>query len=77
MKRLLSILAAIMILVPCLASAEVAELSQTPLEFMQMLYRGEFQAVFDQSTPEVQAALGSADGFAATWAQLEQSFGGV
>ena len=75
MKRLLCILIVAALFILCLASAEASPLPQTPLSFMQMLYRGEFQAVFEQSTPDMQAALGSADGFAATWAQLEQSFG--
>ena len=75
MKRSLSILAAVLLLVPCFASAESTDLSAAPLAFMQMLYQGEYQTVYDQSTPEVQTGLKSPEGFAATWAQLEQQFG--
>jgi hypothetical protein len=39
-----------------------------------MLYQGEFETAFEQSTADVQAGLGSADGFAALWAQLEQYY---
>ncbi|MBN1777864.1 MAG: DUF3887 domain-containing protein [Clostridiales bacterium] len=75
MKRLLTILVVLMLLAPCLAPTGGAELSAAPLTFIQMLYQGEFEPVYNQSTADMQAALGSADGLAATWAQLEQSFG--
>lgn len=73
MKRMLSILVAVLLL-PGLGAAQSTQ-TATPRAFLELLYQGEFQAVFEQSTPDVQAALGSADGFAATWAQLEQTFG--
>jgi len=75
MKRLLSVLVVCLLLLPCIAQAESGELSAAPRDFLELLYQGEFETVFDSSTADMQDALGSADDFAAAWAQLEMSFG--
>jgi dienelactone hydrolase len=75
MKRILSVILSLMLILPALAFAAQADPAAAPQAVVEMLYAGEFQQVFDQSTPDVQAALGSADGFAAAWAQVAQIYG--
>ena len=75
MKRILSVVLILMLLIPCFAAAESEALTAAPLSFIELLVQGEFETAFHESTTDVQAALGSADGFAATWAQLEMYYG--
>jgi uncharacterized protein len=77
MKRLLSILTAVLMalmLLPAAASAQDAT-AETAQALVQKLYDGDYQAVFDVSSPDVQKALGSADGYAAVMAQITQLYG--
>ncbi|HPF87579.1 MAG TPA: alpha/beta fold hydrolase [Candidatus Limiplasma sp.] len=75
MRRVLSVLLVIALLVPALAFAGDTGLTAAPRAIVELLYNGEYQQVFDQSTADVQDALGTADGLRAIWAQIEQVYG--
>ena len=75
MKRILSVLIAAALLFSGFALAENEDLGAAPRTMIDLLYQGEFQQVFDQSTADFQAAIGSAEDFATAWAQIEQVYG--
>ena len=75
MKRFISIFLAILMIVPALASAAQADLAAAPRAVIEQLYQGEYAQVFDHSTPDVQAGLGSAESLQALWAQIGQAYG--
>ena len=75
MKRMISILLVFALAVSVPAFAQESDPADAPRAITAMLYDGEFQQVYDQSTPDMQAALGSVDGLAAIWAQIGQKYG--
>jgi uncharacterized protein len=75
MKRLFSVLLAVLLLVPALASALQTDPAAAPSAVIEQLYQGEFEQVFGLSTADVQTALGSADGLASLWTQIAQVYG--
>ena len=76
MKAILSAATALMLLVSGFAAAESVDLTAAPQAIVEQLAQGEYQQVFDQSSPDLQTALGgTADGLAAVWTQLEHLYG--
>lgn len=76
MKRILCVLFTLLLCVPTLALAQQTDASAQPRAVITLLYDGEFEQVFDQSTADVQTALGgSAAGLQGIWAQIEQLYG--
>jgi len=75
MKRIIAVILAIILILPALASAAGDDQAAAPLTVIEQLYQGEYQQVFDQSTADVQAALGSADSLAGLWVQIAQVYG--
>lgn len=75
MKRIGLVLIAMVLLLHGAAFAAQADPAAAPRAVIELLYAGEYQQVFDQSTPDVQKGLGSGDSLAAMWAQLAMTFG--
>lgn len=75
MKRILTVILSLMLALPALAFATQAEPTAAPQTIIEMLYAGEIQQVFDQSTADIQAALGSAESLEAGMAQIAQIYG--
>ncbi len=74
MKRFVLILLAAMLLFPT-ALAEDTDLTTEPVAFFELMTQGEVQQLFDQSTADMQSALGSAAGLKSGWVQITQMFG--
>ena len=66
--RFFALLTAALLLLTPFAVMEVGEQA---LDTVSLLSRGEFQAVFDHSTPQMQEALVSPEGFGQLWDELE------
>ncbi len=75
MKRILSVIVSLMLILPSLAFAAQADPAAAPRAIVEMLYAGEYRQVFDQSTPDVQAMLGSEESLAAGLMQITQVYG--
>ena len=79
MKRILStamaLLLSLALILPGAALAEGETRIETAQTLVEQLYGGDYQAVFDLSTADVQSALGSADAFAAAMTQIAQIYG--
>jgi len=78
MKRMMSLFIvwiAAFILLPGAALAGETDYAAAAQALVQRLYDGEYEAVFDASTPEMQQALGSCDTYADTIGQVEYYYG--
>ncbi|HRX09143.1 MAG TPA: DUF3887 domain-containing protein, partial [Candidatus Limiplasma sp.] len=79
MKKVLSMLTMLLVVLTLLPGAALAqdtkaEVAQT---LVQKLYDGEYEAVFNASAPDLQQAIGSADGFATVMMQIGQMYGAL
>ena len=75
MKRITSVILAILLVFPALASAAGDDPAAAQRTVIEQLYQGAYQQVFDQSTADMQTALGSADSLANLWTQIAQAYG--
>ncbi|MFH1513063.1 MAG: alpha/beta hydrolase [Bacillota bacterium] len=75
MKRVLAVITALALALSGAALAGGEDLAAAPKAVIEQLYQGEYDPVFNQSTADVQAGLGSAETLAAMWVQLSQAFG--
>ena len=74
MKRIVLVLLALLLFSLPVSAAE-SNPSTIARSIPELLSQGETQQVFDQSTADMQAAVGSATGWESVWAQLTQVYG--
>lgn len=75
MKRILSALLILTLVLPAAALAAQADPAAEPRAVIELLSQGNFAQVFEMSSADVQKALGTADSLAVIWAQLGEKFG--
>ncbi len=77
MKRVLSVFLAMLLVLSLPAALAQEATAEAAQALVQELYDGEYEAVFDASAPDLQAAIVSADGYAVVMAQIGQMYGAL